>query len=273
MFKEFELVTRKNGYHIIDEDVQAVLRDSGVHNGLCIVHVPHTTLGLVATSSWDEKGIQDGLAELDRDVPARISYRHAHSPFDAAAHTKSCLTGTSRSFIVHEGKIVLGHSQSLMLFEFDGPRRRRYTVTVVARELYYERVRFTTVFSEARDVTESVEQAIRNSGVENGLCHITVVAATAGIVLSAGGGAALEDLMQSFENLVPTRADFRHRETASDCSGHAKTYLAGTQLNLPVVNGKPVLGKGQRLIYLEFDGPRPRDIQIAVYANNTGGTN
>ena len=96
---------------------------------------------------------------------------------------------------------------------------------------------------------------------------MTVVAATAGLMLCAAGEDAQADIWEDIERLIPTRADFHHRETASDAAGHTKTFVAGTQLDLPVQGGALVLGKDQRVVYAEFDGPRPRDIKVAVYAD------
>ena len=124
-----------------------------------------------------------------------------------------------------------------------------------------------------RDVAGEVAKIVRESGVREGSCHVTVVAATAGVVLCGAGEALQADLWDDVERMIPTRADFRHRETASDAGGHTKTFVAGTQLEVPVRDGAPLLGEGQRIVYMEFDGPRPRDIKVAVYGDKPGKEN
>jgi secondary thiamine-phosphate synthase enzyme len=65
-------------------------------------------------------------------VPTRINFRHQHdTPQDAAGHIKSALIGASQTFIVEDGQLVLGHSQKIYFFEFDGPRKRQIYVQVL----------------------------------------------------------------------------------------------------------------------------------------------
>ncbi len=267
MRSTFSLVTEKNGWYNIDPQVRQAVAESGVKDGLCLIYLPHTTAGLAATSSWDPKGIDDALTDLRAKFPARTSYQSQDAPFAGAARSKSALSGCSRTFVVKDGALLLGHSQTLVFFEFDGPRERQFSVTVISKEFYFESIPFPTDFGQMRDVTEEVHQAVGRSGVKNGLCHLTVVAATAGIVVCAQGEALHRDLWEDIDRLIPARADFRHRETASDAAGHIKTFVAGTQLDLPVQDGVLLLNKEQRIVYTEFDGPRPRDVKVAVYGN------
>lgn len=55
------------------------------------------------------------------------------------------------------------------------------------------------------DVTEEVAEIIRRSGVQNGFCHVAVMAATAGVVLCAAGESRQADLWQDIERMIPTR--------------------------------------------------------------------
>jgi hypothetical protein len=70
--------------------------------------------------------------EIDRLVPTRINFRHQYdTPQDAAGHIKSALVGPSQTFIIDDGQLVLGHSQKIYFFEFDGPRKRQIYVQVL----------------------------------------------------------------------------------------------------------------------------------------------
>ena len=105
---------------------------STVLTGLVTVMAPHTTAGITVYSFPDPLGLIDMNDEIDRLVPTRINFRHQHdTPQDAAGHIKSALVGSSQTFIVEDGQLVLGHSQKIYFFEFDGPRKRQIYVQVL----------------------------------------------------------------------------------------------------------------------------------------------
>ena len=70
--------------------------------------------------------------------------------------------------------------------------------------------------------------------------------------------------MEDIEQLVPTRADFKHRETAADAGGHVKTAITDSQLSLVIEDGELALGEGQAVVFAEYDGPRPRTFYVGV---------
>ena len=126
MLKKIEIRTQP-GENLIDitEDIQSVIRRHGVTEGVCVVSVPHTTAGLIVNSGIDTKTLADIIEEVDRLVPTRVDYHHQYdTPRDAAGHIKSVLVGSSLSLIITDGELLLGHSQSVLFFEFDGPRDR-----------------------------------------------------------------------------------------------------------------------------------------------------
>jgi secondary thiamine-phosphate synthase enzyme len=61
-------------------------------------------------------------------IPA-LAYRHPHNPAHAPDHILAALLGPSVSVPVESGRLVLGTWQRVVLFEFDGPRRRHVIVT------------------------------------------------------------------------------------------------------------------------------------------------
>ena len=117
----------------ITEQVKEIVRSSGVQQGICLVTIPHTTAGLTITSYHDQAGFEDIVDEFARLIPTRIDFKHQwDTPTDAAGHVKSSLVGVSLTLIVSEATLVLGHSQGIYFFEFDGPRRRMVNVQVIA---------------------------------------------------------------------------------------------------------------------------------------------
>ena len=131
MLKNFKIETTCNDVFAITDSVKTAVEQSGVQEGFCVVTIPHTTAALTITSFWDPPGFEDLQEEICRLIPTRIDFKHQHdTPQDAAGHVKSSLIGTTLSLIVHDGKLLLGHSQGIYFLEFDGPRKREYFVKV-----------------------------------------------------------------------------------------------------------------------------------------------
>ena len=117
----------------ITQDVKYFAESSGVQSGLCVVFTPHTTAALTITSFWDPNGFEDLQDEICRLIPTRIDCKHQHdTPQDAAGHVKSSLMGVSLPLIIEDGKLLLGSSQGIFFLEFDGPRKRKFQVKILA---------------------------------------------------------------------------------------------------------------------------------------------
>ena len=117
-------------FHDITAEVQAVVSRSKVQEGICFIFCPHTTAGVTLNENWDASVQHDISVGLDAISPQRTEYRHGEG--NSPAHIKSSLVGASQSVVVAEGKLVLGTWQGIYLAEFDGPRRRKVLVKVMA---------------------------------------------------------------------------------------------------------------------------------------------
>lgn len=132
MLKHYKISTKHRDVYALTDEVKAAVKESGVQEGICVVFTPHTTAGLTVTSFWDPNGFEDLQDEICRLIPTRIDFKHQHdTPQDAAGHVKSSLVGTSMTFIVTGGNLLLGGSQGIYFLEFDGPRNREYFVKVL----------------------------------------------------------------------------------------------------------------------------------------------
>lgn len=114
-------------------DVTAVIaqmvRDSGVHNGICHLYVPHTTAGVIVNEHADPDVAADLEAALDRLAPRNVGYRHTEGNSDS--HIKATLVGTSAQVFIAEGRLELGRWQGIFFCEFDGPRQRTLRIKIV----------------------------------------------------------------------------------------------------------------------------------------------
>jgi secondary thiamine-phosphate synthase enzyme len=117
----------------ITPQVRAIVQESGVQSGICHLIVPHTTAAITINSGLDPATVADIVSEVRRLVPTRTDFHHiVDTPSDAAAHIKASLIGNSESVLIEDGDLVFGHSQSLLFFDFDGPRQRQVMVKLIA---------------------------------------------------------------------------------------------------------------------------------------------
>jgi len=128
---ELSVQTRKHTEFVtLDREVQAIVDQSGVKEGVCVVFVPHTTAGVTINENADPDVKRDMALILDRMAPWEGGYQHAEG--NSAAHVKASMMGFSAQVLVHDGRLQFGTWQSLYFCEFDGPRQRRVWVQVLA---------------------------------------------------------------------------------------------------------------------------------------------
>lgn len=115
----------------ITAQVAQAVRQSGISEGICHIFVPHTTAGITLNENWDPTVRQDILLTLD-DHLVPPDPRHRHGEGNSPAHIKATLCGSSGTVFVSGTQLQLGSWQGIYLAEFDGPRRRRVWVKVMA---------------------------------------------------------------------------------------------------------------------------------------------
>jgi secondary thiamine-phosphate synthase enzyme len=127
----FTVETQRHTQFInIDNQVERILRESGLEEGLLQLHVPHTTAGITINENADPDVPHDIILALGKAVPQNSpEYRHAEG--NSAAHVKASMMGAELTLIIQQGKPQLGVWQSVFFCEFDGPRRRTVWVLPV----------------------------------------------------------------------------------------------------------------------------------------------
>ena len=119
--------------------------------------------------------------------------------------------------------------------------------------------------TELVDITRRVAEAVERSGVRDGTCHVFVPHTTAGVTINEGADPDVaRDIESHLNELVPKEAAFQHAEGNSD--SHIKTVLIGPSCTAPVRDGKLALGRWQAIFLCEWDGPRTRQVEVAVAA-------
>jgi secondary thiamine-phosphate synthase enzyme len=127
--KELHVTSKKRNEMIdITTQVQHVVEEEHVTEGIVIIYVPHTTAGITINEGADPSVQQDIIRTLERLVPESRDY--AHSEGNSDAHIKASLLGSSVTILVQKRKLRLGTWQHVFFYEGDGPRQRTVLVHV-----------------------------------------------------------------------------------------------------------------------------------------------
>lgn len=113
------------------------------------------------------------------------------------------------------------------------------------------------------DITSRVQQFLSQTGVDNGLCHLFVLHTTACVTTGEAIEGTDDDLMETLEKMIPALR-FRHAHDPSHAPDHMISSIVGASLMVPVRGGELVLGTWQRILFVECNGPRHRDVAITV---------
>lgn len=117
----------------ITPQVRETIGSLAITDGICTLVIPHTTAAITLNSSVDGTTIADIRGELQRLVPKRVDFVHQYdTPADAAGHIKAVLVGQSITLIIADGSLAISSSQSILFYEFDGPRTRHVQIKIIA---------------------------------------------------------------------------------------------------------------------------------------------
>ncbi|TVR63296.1 MAG: YjbQ family protein [Candidatus Competibacteraceae bacterium] len=116
----------------ITAQVAAVVKKSGVRQGLVAVYAQGATAALMIQENWDESVQTDVINLLGKLIP-RGMWLHDQQDGNGDSHLKAGLVGPSETVPIIDGQLGLSRWQNLFFCEFDGPRRdRRVICTVLA---------------------------------------------------------------------------------------------------------------------------------------------
>ena len=131
--KTLEINTSPKSFLDITKDVQTLVSESGLDNGICNLFIKHTSASLVIQENYDPSVRQDFEAIFSILVPEDFPYIHSmEGKDDMPAHIRSALTSTSESVPVVNGKLSLGTWQGIYIWEHRDQRHiRKVTVSMV----------------------------------------------------------------------------------------------------------------------------------------------
>ena len=115
------------------------------------------------------------------------------------------------------------------------------------------------------NITTQVEQAILQSGIQEGLVLINAMHITASVYINDDEAGLLQDYEQFLERLAPHSADYQHNLTGEDNGdAHIKRQLMGREVVVAITNGALDLGPWEQIFYAEFDGRRRKRVLVKV---------
>ena len=118
---------------------------------------------------------------------------------------------------------------------------------------------------EYLNITDRVEDAVRKSGIAEGMALVSAMHITAGVYVNDAEQGLIDDIDAWLDTLAPARPDYRHHRTGEDNGdAHLKNLLIGHEVILPVTKGRLDLGPWQQVYYAEFDGRRPKRVIVKV---------
>ena len=115
------------------------------------------------------------------------------------------------------------------------------------------------------DITPQVTEALRNSGIKEGVVFLFISGSTAALTTIEYEQGVVNDLIQTIEKFAPQNISYQHNLRWGDGNGysHVRASLLGPSLNIPVANKKLLVGAWQQIVLLDFDN-RPRDREVVV---------
>jgi secondary thiamine-phosphate synthase enzyme len=117
--------------------------------------------------------------------------------------------------------------------------------------------------TELVDITSEINQLVKKSGVDQGLCMLFVPHTTAAVTINESADPSVKsDMLKVLNQIIPWEADYRHLEGNS--AAHIKTTLVGSSELIAIENRKLVLGTWQGVFFCEFDGPRSRKLHVRI---------
>ncbi len=119
--------------------------------------------------------------------------------------------------------------------------------------------------SDIIDITQQVQQNIRNTGMKNGSVLIFVPGATGALTTIEYEPGLVSDLQDALERIAPQGLEYAHNLKWGDGNGHShvRASLMSPSLTVPFVDGKMTLGTWQQIIFIDMDN-RSRSRKLVV---------
>jgi secondary thiamine-phosphate synthase enzyme len=117
--------------------------------------------------------------------------------------------------------------------------------------------------TQVLDITEAVARVCGDSRGD-GLILVYCPHTTAGVLIQEAEPGLIEDLEVWLTRAVPQNTAYRHDRVDGNAASHLRSVLAGASVIVPLRSGRLRLGTWQRVLFVELDGPRQRELHVGV---------
>ena len=117
------------------------------------------------------------------------------------------------------------------------------------------------------NITPQVEEALRESGIREGLCLVNAMHITAAVYINDNERGLLGDYEKWLEQLAPHEPirQYRHNDTGEDnADAHLKRQIMGREVVVAVTDGRLDFGPWEQIFYGEFDGRRRKRVLVKI---------
>ncbi len=125
------------------------------------------------------------------------------------------------------------------------------------------------------DITDEVRNFVEKSGIKNGLVNVQILHTSAALIVNENEPLLLNDIKKNLENTASRKIDYQHDDfsirTVNLCDdecknghSHCKAIHLLVSVTLNLIDGKLQLGRWQRIMLVELDHSRPRNLQVQV---------
>ena len=119
---------------------------------------------------------------------------------------------------------------------------------------------------EVLDITDEIQQRLEERYTDStGICNLLILHTTAALTTADLDPGTDLDMLDAFEAMMP-KLRYRHPHNPAHVPDHILSAMIGTSVALPFQTGSLILGTWQRIVLIELDGPREREIVMTVTA-------
>ena len=116
------------------------------------------------------------------------------------------------------------------------------------------------------NITPQVVEALRESGIKEGLCLVNAMHITASVFINDDESGLHSDFEKWLEGLAPEKpySQYAHNGFEDNADAHLKRTIMGREVVVAVTNGKLDFGPWEQIFYGEFDGKRTKRLMIKI---------
>ena len=115
------------------------------------------------------------------------------------------------------------------------------------------------------NITDKVEEAVKKSGVKQGLVLVNAMHITASVYINDAESGLINDYQKWLKDLVPMDKDYQHNLTGEDNAyAHLMRTIMGREVVCAITRGKLDFGPWEQIYYAEFDGSRKKRVMVKI---------